>query len=133
MSLTTDREIVSVEFDQNAVTSMTHSQLQTSRRGPRRIPAASFAVIMLVAQCLAVAHYHPLQTSSIHPAAPASLDNSGLCALCLFHQYSPGLSPAVTLLLSPTKLGAIDLYSAQSWPLYSFNSYLSGRSPPASA
>ena len=133
MSLTRTRKIDSVELDENALTPMTHPRLEASRPGPLRIPAGFFAAIMVVAQCLAVAHYHPLQSTSIHSSAAANLDNGGLCALCLFHQYSPGLSSAVPLLSSPATIGAIDLYSAQSWPLYSFNSYLLGRSPPALA
>lgn len=132
MNLTRNREIVSVEFDEYALTPMTHPQLETSGPGFQRMLAACFAAIVLVAQCSAVAHYHPLQRTSIHTAQAAALDD-GLCALCLFHQQSSGLSPTVPLLSSPANIGAIDLYSAQSWPLYSFNSYLLGRSPPALA
>jgi hypothetical protein len=102
--------------------------------GPAAARSVSFALaaILLLAQCLTVAHYHPRQSTSRYSSTTASLDDA-LCALCLFHQYSPGVSSAVPSLLSPGRIGPIDLYAAQSWPLYAFNSYLLGRSPPVLA
>lgn len=103
------------------------------RRGPLERRAANvLAAILLVAQCLAVAHFHPRQSTSLYSSDARNVD-SGLCALCLFHQYSPTLSAAAPFPFSPTMIDHIDLYAAQSWPLYAFNSYLSGRSPPALA
>jgi hypothetical protein len=94
-----------------------------------RKAANVLATILLVAQCLAVAHYHPRQSNSLRCSAAAS-PSDGLCALCLFHQYSPTLSAAAPFPFSPTVSDDIELYAAQSWPLYAFNSYLPGRSPP---
>jgi hypothetical protein len=93
---------------------------------------AVFTAVLIVAQCLAVAHFHPRPSTSLYSSGAATL-NDGLCALCLFHQYSPTLSAAASFPFSPSVIDHIDLYAAQSWPLYAFNSYLSGRSPPASA
>jgi hypothetical protein len=102
------------------------------KRYHARSGTALLAAILLSAQCLAVAHYHPRQSLSFRSSATVSLDN-GLCSLCLFHQYSLTLVVVPFFPHSPTVIGHIELYAAQSWPLYAFNSYLSGRSPPALA
>jgi hypothetical protein len=109
-------------------------EVRFKRRGPilRSTPASILAAILLVAQCLAVAHYHSQQSTLRYASAGASLDN-GLCSLCLFHQYSPTVAAAAPFPFSLTVIGLLDLYAAQTWPLYTFNSYLSGRSPPALA
>ena len=109
-------------------------QPQLERRLPssERTLMAALVVLLLVAQCLAVAHYHPKQSTSLCSSAAASLDD-GLCTLCLFHQYAPTVATAAPVPFSPTMIGHIDLYAAQSWPLYAFNSYLLGRSPPGFA
>jgi len=109
---------------------MTHQPSQRRGPGPQRTLATVFAVILVVAQCLAVAHYHTRPTVSRFSSATVIADDGGLCALCLFHQYSPGLWFTTPVLFTPTTVGNLDLYAAQSWPLYAFNSYLSGRSPP---
>ena len=99
--------------------------------GGRRAKAASIlALILFVTQCLAVAHYHPSQAASFHSGVTVSLD-SGLCGLCLFHHYSPLAGAVISSPFVLTILDRIDLYAAETWPLYAFNSYLSGRSPPA--
>jgi len=105
-------------------------EVRFEKRSFARTGGACIAAILLVAQCLAVAHYHPKQSTSLYSSA--SLDDS-LCALCLFHQYSPTVAAAAPLPFSSTVVGHIELYAAQSWPLYAFNSYLSGRSPPGLA
>jgi hypothetical protein len=102
------------------------------KRCPARAGTALLAAILLIAQCVAVAHYHPRQNLSFCSSGAVSLDN-GLCSLCLMHQYSPPLAAAPFFPCSPTIIGHIELYAAQSWPLYAFSSYLSGRSPPAQA
>jgi hypothetical protein len=102
------------------------------RTGINPATARAIAAILLVAQFLAVAHYHPRQSAQCYSASAALSPNDGLCALCLFHHYSPTVSAAL-FPIPPVMIGHPDLFSAQCWPLYSFNSYLSGRSPPASA
>src|SRR6266436_5874872 len=91
--------------------------------------AGTLAATLLVAQCLAVAHYHPKQSTSLYPSGAASLEDS-LCALCLFHQSSPTVSAAPPFSFSPQAIDHIDFYVTQSWPLYAFSAYLPGRSPP---
>ena len=99
------------------------------KRGVAVTGRAWLAAILLVAQCLAVAHYHVRPDNSLRSSAAAGLD-TGLCALCLFHQNSPTAAAPAPLPSSLAVVGETDLYAAQSWPLYAFNSYLSGRSPP---
>jgi hypothetical protein len=109
-------------------------QLHLKRRGFTSgwTVAAVSAAVLVVAQCLAVAHFHPKQTTSVHCSTAASLDD-GLCALCLLHQCSPAVAAASPFAFSHTVIDHVELYAAQSWPLYAFNSYLSGRSPPTFA
>ncbi len=109
------------------------ARLETRRPILGRNLAGTLAAILLVAQCLAAAHYHPRQNGSRYSASVAASFDDGLCALCLLHHYSPTSSAAAHFLIPPTVIDRVDLYAAQSWPLYSFNSYLSGRSPPPSA
>jgi len=106
-------------------------QPRLEKREPTRLRtrAACLAAILVLAQCLAVTHYHARPNSSVHSAAAAVLGD-GLCALCLFHQHSPTAAAAAPYPSSPTVVDHIDLYAAESWPLYAFSCYLSGRSPP---
>jgi hypothetical protein len=93
----------------------------------------ALAAVVLMAQSLAVSHYHPREAVSRFAASVTTTYDDGLCGLCLFQQHSPSMSGAALFLVAPTLIERIALYAAQSWPLYSFSSYLSGRSPPASA
>jgi hypothetical protein len=132
VSLTTQSEIVRLDetFGSNL---MTESPAEKAHSTWEHRCITALAIVLVVAQCLAVAHYHPKQTTSIHSSTGANLDDGGFCALCLFHQHSPGASSATPFLLSSVSVGQIDLYAAESWPLYTFNSYLAGRSPPVTA
>jgi hypothetical protein len=105
---------------------------QSRERALRLRPKAAsiLALTLLIAQCLAVAHYHPRQATSFRSGVTASLD-AGLCGLCLFHHYSPLAEVVISLPFALAVLDHIDLYAVESWPLYAFNSYLSGRSPPS--
>jgi hypothetical protein len=112
---------------------MMKARSKPSRPGPERTWARILAAVLLVAQLLAVAHYHTRQSASRYSAPVAISLDDGLCTLCLFHHYSSAASPTTALPFAPAVFERVDLYAAQSWPLYSFNSYLSGRSPPVSA
>jgi hypothetical protein len=112
---------------------MMDARLEIHSLSSQRTLARALAAILLVAQLLAAAHYHSRQSSSRYSAPVAISLDDGLCTLCLFHHYSSAASAAVALPFKPAVIERIALYTAQSWPLYSFNSYLSGRSPPVSA
>ncbi len=110
---------------------MTEARSERLRwRTPRQSLSFSLAVLLLVVQCFASAHLHPRQCRSVYGSAVTDLTDGGWCALCSFHQYSPALSPNAPILAVGAVIGSVELYAAQSWPLYAFNSYLSGRSPP---
>jgi hypothetical protein len=95
---------------------------------------ALLAAILIVAQCLAVGHFHPSQTASRYSSAATSLnENDGWCALCSFQQYPRAVAAAAPFPFSCTIIEDVEPYAAQSLPLYAFNSYLWGRSPPALA
>jgi hypothetical protein len=127
--LTTQSKFISLDKENDSTGRM---EAQSEKRGPGLGVQAFLGAILVIAQCLAVAHYHPRQSVSLHSSAAANLDDS-LCALCCFHQHSPTVAATAVLAFSPTVAGNIGLYAAQSWPLYAFNSYLLGRSPPALA
>jgi len=109
---------------------MMHPWLKEHCPSSRPTLAAVLATLLVLAQCLAVAHYHTRPATSRYSPVTVVLDDGSLCALCLFHQYSPSLWSTAPILFTSTSVGNVDLYAAQSWPLYAFNSYLLGRAPP---
>jgi len=90
------------------------------------------AVVLLFAQSLAAAHYHPLPTGPKYSVNAAASVVDVLCPICLFHFQSTTVFAATPLLTAPVLFKRIALFAAQSWPLFSYASYLSGRAPPAS-
>jgi hypothetical protein len=93
----------------------------------------ALTVVVLIAQLFAITHYHFRLSASQYSATVTIGLDDGVCALCLFHNCSASTVTTSRFPIALTVIGHIDLYAAQSWPLYSFNSYLPGRSPPASA
>ena len=90
------------------------------------------AVVLLFAQSLAVAHHHPVPTEPKYSVNAAASVADVLCPICLFHFQSPPVFAATPSPAAPVMSKRIALFAAQSWPLFSYNSYLSGRAPPAS-
>jgi len=105
-----------------------------NRGGDRhaRCIAIVVAVILLFAESLAAAHYHPLPTGPKYSVNAAASVADVLCPICLFHFQSPTVFAATPYLMAPVLFKRIALFAAQSWPLFSYSSYLSGRAPPAS-
>lgn len=91
------------------------------------------AVVLLFAQSLAAAHYHPLPTGPKYSVNAAASVADFLCPICLFHFQSTTVFAATPSLTTPILFKRIALFAAQSWPLFSYNSYLFGRAPPASS
>src|SRR5438094_81255 len=101
------------------------ARAEISSTGVRRRVSRALVAILLIAQLLAVAHYHLLRSTSRCSASVTANFEDGLCAVCLFHNCSPSASTAGPFPIAPRVIGRIDLSGAQSWPLYSFNPYLS--------
>jgi len=91
------------------------------------------AVVLLCAQSLAAAHYHSIPTAPKYSATGIASVADVLCPICLFHFQSPTVFAATSSLTAPILFKRIALFAAQSWPLFSYSSYLFGRAPPASS
>jgi hypothetical protein len=90
------------------------------------------AAILLLAQTVGVAHYHPLPSQHKYVTNAAVSVDDGLCALCLVRFHSPAAlivvpHPAAPIMVEVTALGA-----ASMEPLSSYRSHRFGRAPPAS-
>jgi hypothetical protein len=96
----------------------------------RKPHAFVLAVILFAAQALSVAHYHPRQIGSACCTTATATPDNGLCVLCLLQCDSPSLLAFALPPQPPAVAVHIELYAAETWPFYSFNSYLPGRAPP---
>jgi hypothetical protein len=104
---------------------------QGGHRG-RRSVAAFVAAILLLAQSLGAAHFHPLPTQQKYAADAVVSAEDGLCALCLFRIHSPTVSAVTPSVTAPVLFERIDLVATESWLCSSYDSHLFGRAPPAS-
>jgi hypothetical protein len=109
-----------------------HSNSQTdSRRWIRRIGGIS-AVILLLAQTVGVAHFHPLPSRHNYLATAAVSVDDGLCALCLVRFHSPA---ALVVVPHTTALAQAESHvpcGTNTAPLPSYRPHRFGRAPPAS-
>jgi hypothetical protein len=90
------------------------------------------AAILLMAQTVSIAHFHPLPSHHQYVTNAAVSVDDGLCALCLVRFHSPAAlivapHPAAPIMVEVTALGA-----ASMEPLSSYRSHRFGRAPPAS-
>ncbi len=98
----------------------------------KRGVAAVAAAILLLAQSLAAAHFHPLPDQQKYSAeAVASVDN-GLCAVCLLRIHSPTVAAVTPSVTAPVPFERIDFVATESRLCSSYDSHLFGRAPPAS-
>jgi len=94
-----------------------------------RSVAIAAAMLLVLAQSLSAAHYHPLPATGI--SATSAVGDGGACSLCLLAFHSPTVSaPPLTLTIGadahgvPPQAAAIELRGG-------FDSHLFGRAPPA--
>ena len=100
------------------------------RRWMSRI-AGITAAILLLAQSVGIAHFHPVPSEHKY-ITNAAVSVDGLCALCLVRFHSPASlivapHPTAPIMVEVTALGA-----ASMEPRSSYRSHRFGRAPPAS-
>jgi hypothetical protein len=95
--------------------------------------AAISAVVILLAQTVGIAHFHPVPSEQRYLVnASVSVDDGSLCALCLVRLHSP-VAPNVAPHPGAPMLAALAVGGARSAaPHASYRSHLFGRAPPAS-
>jgi len=104
---------------------------QSGNRWKPRL-AVFAAAILLLAQSLGAAHFHPLQGQQKYAADTAGSADSGLCAVCLVRVHSPTVSSVVPNLAAPALFRRTVVFAVQSQSHSACDSHLFGRAPPAS-
>jgi hypothetical protein len=89
------------------------------------------AAILLLAQTVGIAHFHPLPSRHKYVTNAAVSVDDGLCALCLVRFHSPAAvivapRPAAPMLAVVTAPFAVSME-----PRCSYRSHRFGRAPPA--
>ena len=120
-----------IPMDGHAPGALVHAKLTRTRSVWRRRIAAAAGAILLLAQSLGAAHYHPV-ASAQHPSIAAAATPDSLCSLCLHHQHAPGIGAAQFPLDAPSDIGRRDSNDFCFALVSSFDSHLFGRAPPAS-
>jgi len=98
----------------------------------KRSVAAFVAAILLLAQSLGAAHFHPLPTQQKYAADAVVNADDGLCAVCLFRIHSPTVAAVTPSVTAPVLFERIDFVATESRLCSSYDSHLFGRAPPAS-
>jgi hypothetical protein len=98
----------------------------------KRGVAAFAAALLLLAQSLGSAHFHPLPSQQNYAASTAGSGDNGLCAVCLVRAHSPTVFFSTPLLTAPVLYADAAEYPAESRIRSAFNSHRFGRAPPAS-
>jgi len=102
-----------------------------SQRWIRRIASIS-AAILLLAQTVGIAHFHPLPSQNKYLASAAVSVDDGLCALCLVRFHSPAAFVAAPHPMAPALADLATPCATSAAPRSSYRSHLFGRAPPAS-
>jgi len=124
-------EIESIPTDRHGVGSLMHAKLTGTHSTWRRRLAIAAGAILLLAQSVSAAHYHPSAFAQ-RPSIAASASSDSLCSLCLHQQHATTVSAAQFPLAAPTNTGHLDPKDFSFALVSSFDSHLFGRAPPAS-
>ena len=101
---------------------------QRARRG-----AASLAVaVLILAQLLSAAHFHPFAGQHRYSASSVAAVDDGLCAQCLLHFNTPYAFAALPALGAPLWSQPVGVAALQPRLFASYRSSLFGRAPPTS-
>ncbi len=93
--------------------------------------AGIVAAILLLAQTVGVAHFHPLPSQIKYLASAAVSADNGLCALCLVRLHSPAALIVAPRPTAPALAQASLSCATSTEPRSSYRSHLFGRAPPA--
>lgn len=107
------------------------TKLAETRSAWRRRLALTAGAILMLAQSLGAAHYHPVAFAQ-HPSIAATAASDSLCSLCLHQQHAPSVSAAQFPLAAPSDIGRFDPKDFCFAVVSSFDSHLFSRAPPAS-
>lgn len=89
------------------------------------------AAILLLAQTVGVAHFHPLPSQHKYVSNAAVSVEDGLCALCLVRFHSPAALIVAPHPTAPMLAELSALSAASTVPRSSYRSHRLGRAPPA--
>jgi hypothetical protein len=88
------------------------------------------AAILLLAQTLGIAHFHPLPTQHKYITNAAVSIDDGLCALCLVRFHSPAALIVAPHPAAPMRAVVTVPFAAIMAPRCSYRSHRLGRAPP---
>jgi hypothetical protein len=90
------------------------------------------AAILLLAQTVGIAHFHPLPSRHKYVTNAAVSVDDGLCALCLVRFHSPAALIVAPRPAAPMQAVVTPPFAASMEPRSSYRSHRFGRAPPAS-
>ena len=100
--------------------------------GLTRRVATIAAIILLLGQTIAAAHFHRTSAQQEFSATSAASIADSSCAICAAHFHSPAASVVVPALNAPTVLEDSVVIAVSGEPLSLYFGYCFGRAPPAS-
>src|SRR5208282_1162044 len=101
---------------------------QRARRGT----ASLAAVVLILAQLLSAAHFHPFAGQQKYSASSVAAVDDGLCAECLLYFNTPYAFAALPALGAPLWSQPVGVPAVQPRLFAPYRSNLFGRAPPAS-
>lgn len=97
-----------------------------------RTVATIAAIILLLGQTIAAAHFHPVLSQQGLSSSEAVGIADSSCAICAAHFHSPVLSAVVPALDAPTVIEKLVARAVFGGPLSVYVGHCFGRAPPAS-
>jgi hypothetical protein len=90
------------------------------------------AAVLILAQLLSAAHFHPFAGPHKYSANSIAAIGDGLCAECLLHFNTPYASAALPTAAAPLWSQSVGVAAVQPRLFASYRSSLFSRAPPAS-
>jgi hypothetical protein len=96
-----------------------------------RTIAGFAAIVLLLAQTVGIAHFHPLPSRHKYVTNTAVSVDDGLCALCLVRFHSPAALIVAPHPAAPMSAVVTAPFAASMEPRSAYRSHRFGRAPPA--